>query len=51
MISLLGPPPLKFLQRCGEKADQYWDRNGKRDSIVVPAVDLWPDFNNDVSAN
>ncbi|RMX89020.1 hypothetical protein D0869_01197 [Hortaea werneckii] len=27
MISLLGPPPLKFLQRCGKKADQYWDRN------------------------
>ncbi|KAI6911462.1 kinase-like protein [Hortaea werneckii] len=34
MISLLGPPPLKFLQRCGEKADQYWDRNGNWKNLV-----------------
>ncbi|KAI7549012.1 kinase-like protein [Hortaea werneckii] len=41
MISLLGPPPLKFLRRCGEKADQYWDRNGNWKNLVsIPETSL-----------
>ncbi|RMY15626.1 hypothetical protein D0868_00782 [Hortaea werneckii] len=41
MVSLSGPPPLKFLQRCGEKADQYWDRNGNWKNLVpIPETSL-----------
>ena len=28
MISIMGPPPLDFLHRCGEKAEKYWEKNG-----------------------
>ncbi|KAI7369621.1 kinase-like protein [Hortaea werneckii] len=41
MTSLLGPPPLKFLQRCGEKADQYWDKDGNWKNLVpIPDTSL-----------
>ena len=29
MIAIMGPPPLSFLERCGEKAGQYWDKDGQ----------------------
>ncbi|KAI6823566.1 kinase-like protein [Hortaea werneckii] len=41
MTSLLGPPPLRFLQRCGEKADQYWDKDGNWKNLVpIPDTSL-----------
>ncbi|RMZ01909.1 hypothetical protein D0860_07425 [Hortaea werneckii] len=41
MISLLGPPALKFLQRCGGKADQYWDENGNWKNLMpIPETSL-----------
>lgn len=47
MISLLGPPPLDFLRQCGEKADQYWEKNGQcgyTNTPVVPVLgrELYP---------
>ena len=39
MISLMGPPPLDFLRQCGEKADQYWEKNGQRGYIIPLFLD------------
>ena len=44
MIALLGPPPAEFLQRCGEKAEKYWEADGKRVKFQLlprlPKLDL-----------
>ena len=38
MISIMGPPPLDFLRQCGEKADQYWEKNGQYGKINIPVL-------------
>ena len=38
MISIMGPPPLEFLRRCGEKADQYWEKDGKCIKAIAPVT-------------
>lgn len=35
MISIMGPPSVEFLRKCGEKTDQYWDNNGELDEMSV----------------
>ncbi|KAL8868786.1 MAG: hypothetical protein Q9174_004754 [Haloplaca sp. 1 TL-2023] len=41
MISIMGPPPLDFLQRCGETADQYWEKDGTWKNLApIPDTSL-----------
>ncbi|KAH9822018.1 protein kinase [Teratosphaeria destructans] len=41
MIAIMGPPPLSFLQRCGPKAEQYWDKDGTwNNAAPVPDTNL-----------
>ncbi|KAF2452533.1 kinase-like domain-containing protein [Lineolata rhizophorae] len=41
MISIMAPPPLDFLRQCGEKADQYWDKNGTWKNLApIPDTSL-----------
>ncbi|KAF2772498.1 kinase-like protein [Teratosphaeria nubilosa] len=41
MIALMGPPPLNLLQRCGPKAEQYWDRDGTwKNAAPIPDTNL-----------
>ncbi|KZF26692.1 protein kinase [Xylona heveae TC161] len=41
MISIMGPPPLEFLRQCGEKAEQYWEKNGTWKNLApIPATNL-----------
>jgi hypothetical protein len=44
MIAVMGPPPLDFLRQCGDKADQYWDKNGQCGKIDIPILrrELYP---------
>ena len=44
MVSLMGPPPLDFLRQCGEKADQYWEKNGQCGYTNTPILgrELYP---------
>ncbi|KAI9803816.1 MAG: hypothetical protein M1825_001696 [Sarcosagium campestre] len=41
MISVMGPPPLDLLRQCGEKADQYWEKNGTWKNLApIPDTSL-----------
>lgn len=35
MITVVGPPPLEFLRRRGETANQYWDQNGESYNVNI----------------
>ncbi|KAL8967014.1 MAG: hypothetical protein Q9183_003108 [Haloplaca sp. 2 TL-2023] len=41
MIAIMGPPPLDFLGRCGEKSDEFWEKDGTwKDLAPIPDTSL-----------